>query len=194
MRAQGMFSALESIVFSISCGDPLIMDGYVAALAQQGFYREADGALALIIDIPRGIALRQMEMLRNTAQQVVVVTWSTCPEYGEDLWDAGPNILIVGGGLASEVGQALRDAQRGLRYRRILDNSSILQPIERRILRLLAQGHSNQNIAKQLYISVQTVKNSLTNIHHKLEVTDRSQAILYYWGIWYNDLEQLEEI
>ncbi|MFC0211602.1 response regulator transcription factor [Paenibacillus chartarius] len=48
---------------------------------------------------------------------------------------------------------------------------------ERQVLRLVAKGLGNQQIAEQLFISVHTVKNHLTHIFGKLGVEDRAQAI-----------------
>ena len=49
---------------------------------------------------------------------------------------------------------------------------------ERDVLYWLVQGASNDEIGKQLYISVATVKTHLTNIFLKLQVTSRTQAIV----------------
>lgn len=49
---------------------------------------------------------------------------------------------------------------------------------ERDVLYWLVQGASNDEVAKQLYISVATVKAHLTNIFLKLQVTSRTQAIV----------------
>jgi DNA-binding NarL/FixJ family response regulator len=46
------------------------------------------------------------------------------------------------------------------------------------VLGCLVQGSSNDDIAKQLYISVATVKAHITNIFLKLQVTSRTQAIV----------------
>jgi DNA-binding NarL/FixJ family response regulator len=48
---------------------------------------------------------------------------------------------------------------------------------EREILVLIAQGHGNQAIARQLFLSPKTVRNHVANILAKLDVPDRAQAI-----------------
>ncbi|HET8847085.1 MAG TPA: response regulator transcription factor [Ktedonobacteraceae bacterium] len=50
---------------------------------------------------------------------------------------------------------------------------------EREILRLVAQGASNRQIAERLFITEGTVKNHVSNILSKLGLRDRTQAALY---------------
>lgn len=50
---------------------------------------------------------------------------------------------------------------------------------ELEILRLIADGKTNQEIANQLFIAVKTVKTHITNIFSKLGVDDRTQAAIY---------------
>ncbi|MBF7094712.1 response regulator transcription factor [Streptococcus sp. HF-1907] len=50
---------------------------------------------------------------------------------------------------------------------------------ERDILNLLAKGYDNQTIADKLFISLKTVKTHVSNILAKLNVTDRTQAVVY---------------
>lgn len=50
---------------------------------------------------------------------------------------------------------------------------------EQEVLQMIAQGKSNREIAKGLFISEKTVKNHLSNVFRKLEVNDRTQAVLY---------------
>lgn len=50
---------------------------------------------------------------------------------------------------------------------------------EEDILRLLAQGHANLEIAEQLGVSEKTVRNRLTEIFSKLRLNNRTQAALY---------------
>ncbi|HES7460640.1 TPA: response regulator transcription factor [Streptococcus pyogenes] len=47
------------------------------------------------------------------------------------------------------------------------------------ILHLLAKGYDNQTIADELFISLKTVKTHVSNILAKLEVDDRTQAVVY---------------
>lgn len=63
-----------------------------------------------------------------------------------------------------------------------LDDESVSLPEltsrENAILRLVASGHANSEIAGQLFISEKTVRNHLTNIFEKLEIDSRSKAIV----------------
>lgn len=59
--------------------------------------------------------------------------------------------------------------------------STLVEPLsdrEREILRLIAGGSSNREIAEALFITEGTVKNHVTNILSKLDVRDRTQAAL----------------
>lgn len=49
---------------------------------------------------------------------------------------------------------------------------------EREILNLIAQGRSNSEIAQTLVISLKTVRNYISSIFSKLQVADRTQAII----------------
>ncbi|MNI90745.1 Transcriptional regulatory protein LiaR [compost metagenome] len=50
---------------------------------------------------------------------------------------------------------------------------------EMEVLRLIASGKSNQDVADELFIGVKTVKFHVTNILAKLGVEDRTQAAIY---------------
>jgi NarL family two-component system response regulator LiaR len=52
---------------------------------------------------------------------------------------------------------------------------------EMEVLRLIANGSSNSEIAEQLIISEHTVKGHVSNILSKLHLADRTQAAVYAW-------------
>lgn len=54
-----------------------------------------------------------------------------------------------------------------------------LTPREKEVLRLIATGASNREIAQELYISEGTVKNHVTNILNRLNLRDRTQAAIF---------------
>jgi len=63
----------------------------------------------------------------------------------------------------------------------VVPPTSLVDPLSEReleILRLIAQGASNREIAGTLFLAEGTVKNHVTNILGKLEVRDRTQAAL----------------
>jgi DNA-binding NarL/FixJ family response regulator len=49
---------------------------------------------------------------------------------------------------------------------------------EEEVLSLVAQGKSNQEISRQLFVSLKTVRNHVSNILVKLQVADRAQAVI----------------
>jgi DNA-binding CsgD family transcriptional regulator len=57
--------------------------------------------------------------------------------------------------------------------------ASPLTQREREVLRLLALGHTNQEIAKQLYISVRTAETHRSHIMRKLQLSTRAELVRY---------------
>lgn len=62
------------------------------------------------------------------------------------------------------------------------DKLSSLSAQERRVLALVAEGKTNKEIAEAMELSDKTVKNYLSNIFEKLQITRRSQAAVLYAG------------
>ena len=50
---------------------------------------------------------------------------------------------------------------------------------ESTLLKLLAAGYNNRQIADELSLAESTVKNNLSSLFHKINVRDRTQAVLY---------------
>lgn len=72
-----------------------------------------------------------------------------------------------------------RAMARLMREVRAPDNPEPLTERETDVLRLLAQGQSNKEIAHNLSVSEKTVKSHVSNILRKLDVPSRTQAALY---------------
>ena len=58
------------------------------------------------------------------------------------------------------------------------NNPDFLTVREQEVLQLLNRGLSNQDLAKELFLSVNTVKTHLSNLYSKLNVNNRTQAII----------------
>jgi NarL family two-component system response regulator LiaR len=93
---------------------------------------------------------------------------------------------------SDELAKAIRDAYSGRstlspEAARVLVQSTrpAKQPLfdlterERQVLQLVVQGHSNQQIADALVISLATVKAHISSILSKLQVSSRAEAISY---------------
>lgn len=73
-------------------------------------------------------------------------------------------------------GEISRLSNRGRRAR---EDWETLTDREMDVLNLISKGQSNKEIARSLTISEKTVKNHITNIFRKLQVDDRTQAVLF---------------
>ncbi|GBG11178.1 DNA-binding response regulator [Paenibacillus sp. MY03] len=111
--------------------------------------------------------------------------------------EAGAFSYLLKTSRANEIAEAIRAAARGQsvleaqvaakmmnRFRQPKQQEKAplhddLTEREMDVLKRLAQGKSNQEIADELFIGVKTVKFHITNIFNKLDVDDRTQAAIY---------------
>jgi two-component system response regulator DegU len=70
------------------------------------------------------------------------------------------------------------NATQSLEVKFIAGDRSPLTRREAEVLRLMAEGKSNKAIGEQLFISEKTVKNHVSSILQKMEVDDRTQAVI----------------
>jgi len=84
----------------------------------------------------------------------------------------------------SVVDQSLTDQMVRLMKRsgepETVDRLAVLSPQEHRVLALLAEGLTNKGIGEKLDLTEKTVKNYLSNIFDKLDLTNRAQAAALY--------------
>mgnify|MGYP002742713720 FL=1 len=105
--------------------------------------------------------------------------------------DAGAKGYMLKTSSAEEILRAIRKVEQGklaietevsqkVEYRKNhVELHDDLTARERDILALLTKGYENQRIADELFISLKTVKTHVSNILSKLEVSDRTQAVVY---------------
>ncbi|MBN6205258.1 response regulator transcription factor [Ralstonia pickettii] len=74
--------------------------------------------------------------------------------------------------VAGKIMNRMRNKNEELPHEQLTDR-------EKEILLLIAEGKSNQEIADELFIALKTVKVHVSNILSKLEVQDRTQAVIY---------------
>ena len=126
--------------------------------------------------------------------KVLVLSMQDDPRYVHEAFEAGASGYVLKEAADAEVVSAVREAARGGRYvhpalgarliqaeaeaRRVAEEDP-LSDREREVLRLLALGHTNQEIAKQLYISVRTAETHRAHIMQKLRLESRAELVRY---------------
>lgn len=89
--------------------------------------------------------------------------------------------------LLVQIGVADVPNRSSLHLLQIQDRLECLSPKQREILRLLATGRSNHEIAVAQNVSVETIKTHLHDIYVKLQVKSRTQAVLVYQSAGQSD-------
>lgn len=114
--------------------------------------------------------------------QVVLYTWDAPAAFLDDL----TALQVDGVILKSETGERLVDALERIHRGEPtgVDPATdempptVLTEREREVLALIARGASNREIARELYLSVDTVKTHVRNVFRKLDVSNRTLAAL----------------
>jgi DNA-binding NarL/FixJ family response regulator len=128
------------------------------------------------------------------AAKVLVLSMQDDPRYVREAFEAGASGYVLKEAADSEVVGAVRAVAGGERYlhpalgaklfaaeaseRRRAERDPLSER-EREVLRLLALGHTNQEIAKLLYISVRTAETHRAHIMQKLHLGSRAELVRY---------------
>jgi DNA-binding NarL/FixJ family response regulator len=152
----------------------------------------------ILMDVvmPDGTGLEVLPTLlhENPDVKVLLLSMQDDPRYVREALGAGASGYVLKEAVDAEVVAAVREVARGGRYinpelgarlatadaeaeRRAEQDP--LTDREREILRLLALGHTNQEIAKQLYISVRTAETHRAHIMQKLRIESRAELVRY---------------
>lgn len=144
------------------------------------------------VDLPDGSGLSAARLLAAAGRRVVMLTMSEDDHTVAAALAAGARGYIVKGASPSEIEHALRAAARGamviseaaaVRVPSLLIPRSATPPLpqltdrERQVLDLLARGVDTQTVGRRLGCSDKTVRNHISNILTKLQVTSRAQAV-----------------
>ncbi|HKV45394.1 MAG TPA: response regulator transcription factor [bacterium] len=145
----------------------------------------------LDLEMPGTNGIDAIPLLASTAShpRVIVLTAYDTEERVLGAIRAGASGYLLKGAPASEIALAIRAVGEGGSYltprvaswvvARLHDprRPGALSGRERQVLRLVAQGMSNKQIARQLAITERTVKFHMTSIFNKLGAENRAQAI-----------------
>lgn len=126
--------------------------------------------------------------------QVLILSMQDDPRYVREAFEAGASGYVLKEAADTEVITAVRAVAAGERYvhpalgarllaaeveERKRAEADPLSEREREVLRLLALGHTNQEIAKMLYISVRTAETHRAHIMQKLRLSSRAELVRY---------------
>ena len=94
-----------------------------------------------------------------------------------ELLDALPRHKTAHGALLADIADVLRGAPAPSTERERLSQPEELSPSELRVLRYLPTNLTRPEIARELYVSINTVNTHIRNIYSKLGARDRSSAV-----------------
>jgi NarL family two-component system response regulator LiaR len=158
--------------------------------------RLSPDVIVMDLEMPRqnGYEAAKAILAQPAAPRILILTSFPNDERIAAALAAGVLGCLLKDSSPQELFRAIRDVQQGVLTlhpaiaRRMLQaqpppppepHADHLTEREIAVLRLIAHGLSNQEIADQLVISLPTVRSHVSHILSKLDLTNRSQAILY---------------
>jgi DNA-binding NarL/FixJ family response regulator len=154
--------------------------------------------LMLDINMPIMNGIKALKKLKEDGidTKVVILTIHEDREYLIETMQIGASGYILKDSDSASFFKAIRDANSGESYiqpklaaelikefnkprgSRIKKENELTQR-EYEVIALIADGLNNKDIAERLFISEKTVKNHVSNIFRKINVSDRTQAAIY---------------
>jgi len=135
-----------------------------------------------------GIECLALARQRAPELKVIVLSAYTEPQYVDAALAAGADAYVLKTAHPDDLASAIRQAfdhsvylarshnGRRQRTRESVEKALGLTRREIEILTLVAEGHSNAQLARMLWVTEQTVKFHLSNIYRKLDVANRTEA------------------
>jgi two-component system, NarL family, response regulator NreC len=148
--------------------------------------------LVLDLNMPGGSSLEAIPVIREESPdtQIVVLTMQKEPAFAREALGAGALGYVLKEAANSELVEAVHRAAVGESYLNPRLGARIasepppgppddLSEREVEVLRLIARGHTNAEIAAQLYLSVRTVESHRSHIQQKLRLSTRAELVGY---------------
>ena len=148
--------------------------------------------LILDLNLPEGLSLGAIPDIRadSPETQIVVLTMQNEPAYARQALSAGALGYVLKEAAESELVEAVQRAAAGDTYLNPRLGARVaaepppgppdgLSEREVEVLRMIALGHTNSEIADELYLSVRTVETHRAHIQQKLRLGSRSELVRY---------------
>jgi two-component system response regulator NreC len=150
--------------------------------------------LDVVMPDQSGLEIIPTLLQENPEVQILVLSMQDDPQYVREAFAAGARGYVLKEAADNEVVAAVREVASGGRYvhpelgarlvaaeseERRRAEEDPLSERESEVLRLLALGHTNQEIAKQLFISVRTAETHRAHIMQKLRLSSRAELVRY---------------
>jgi two-component system, NarL family, response regulator NreC len=150
--------------------------------------------LDVVMPDQSGLEIIPTLLKENPDTKVLVLSMQDDPQYVREAFGAGASGYVLKEAADNEVVAAVREVAGGGRYvhpelgarlvaaeteERRRAEEDPLSERESEVLRLLALGHTNQEIAKQLFISVRTAETHRAHIMQKLRLSSRAELVRY---------------
>lgn len=148
----------------------------------------------LVMEEMDGIEATKQIIRENPQAKIIVLTSFVDDEKVYPVIEAGAMSYLLKTTRAPQIAEAIRAAYKGESVLETKVTNKMMQRMrsqgeklpheelterELEVLRLIAEGKTNQEIADQLFIGIKTVKTHVSNILAKLNVEDRTQAAIY---------------
>jgi two-component system response regulator NreC len=153
--------------------------------------------LDVVMPDQSGLEVIPTLLKENPDAKILVLSMQDDPQYVREAFGSGASGYVLKEAADSELVAAVREVAGGGRYvhpelgARLVSAESAerrraeadpLSDREREVLRLLALGHTNQEIAAQLFISVRTAETHRAHIMQKLRLSSRAELVHYALG------------
>lgn len=147
--------------------------------------KETVDVAILDVEMPKKSGLDVLEWLKaNRETKVIIVTTFKRAGYFQRAVKAGVDAYVLKERSISELMATIDKVLAGGKeyspelMETIVQEEHLLSARERDVLKLLAKGLSNKEIANQLYLSDGTVRNYVTSLMTKLDANNRTEAVL----------------